>query len=537
MSHSWNYLSSAVVHYYNQLTSCPSLRYFTEPIGKLFRFGSIVFEHYSLEKSIQNMVSSMIGHVDSLTTPLIRLLSVIYYGEDWITYKFLFNEAAGMLYYEQTLPIEWSSFKEGPTILKLLMPSAGQADSEQVGDDFDFVDFQHDILDMINTFNSAIVTRNVVPPFNAHAMITSKGIVRTFDGKLYNFRSQCSHLLISDFLHNRFSVVGHFDGNGWKHLTLVSKTRTIDIHRDMKVTINNRLVGLPQALESTLIQRIGDQVVLEQRDGLIIKCNMIYAQCSITISGWYFGKTGGLLGVYDNEPANDWMMPSREIASNVEDFVASWQVGDDDEDISIGGGSSSSCAVSSASNEIPNNPSDRKDCKYLFSSEHSALMPCFTSVDPAPFVDICNHNLGLLSNQPSKQAGLCDSAAAYIETCSVQGVELWMPTDCVTCKGGESNSLLNGGESLSYQNTAPRSADVVFLVEQQECLSRAHLSDLPHLIDLALKENQLEDNKFALIGFGGPERYTDPQVFTAGAADIFDDQEHVTASMARYFGP
>ena len=86
---------------------------------------------------------------------------------------------------------------------------------------------------------------------------------------------------------------------------------------------------------------------------------------------------------------------------------------------------------------------------------------------------------------------------------------------------------------MSYQNTAPWSADVVFIVEQHECVAEAHLKDLPSLLNQALEEKSLMDNKYALIGFGGPDRYLEPQVFTAGATDIFDDHEHVVTSMSR----
>ena len=60
---------------------------------------------------------------------------------------------------------------------------------------------------------------------------------------------------------------------------------------------------------------------------------------------------------------------------------------------------------------------------------------------------------------------------------------------------------------MSYQNTAPWSTDVVFIVEQHECVAEAHLKDLPSLLNQALEEKSLMDNKYALIGFGGPDRY------------------------------
>ena len=42
--------------------------------------------------------------------------------------------------------------------------------------------------------------------------------------------------------------------------------------------------------------------------------------------GWYFGKSGGLLGVYDNEPSNDWMTPDRNISDDLQEFADSWLV-------------------------------------------------------------------------------------------------------------------------------------------------------------------------------------------------------------------
>ena len=48
-----------------------------------------------------------------------------------------------------------------------------------------------------------------------------------------------------------------------------------------------------------------------ESSGVRVQCNRVHGVCSITLSGWHFGRTGGLLGVYDNEPFNDWMKPDR----------------------------------------------------------------------------------------------------------------------------------------------------------------------------------------------------------------------------------
>ena len=56
-----------------------------------------------------------------------------------------------------------------------------------------------------------------------------------------------------------------------------------------------------------------------------------------------------------------------------------------------------------------------------------------------------------------------------------------------------------------YQNDAPRTADVVFIVEQKECLNLYKLEDLPKLVDRSLEERGLSNNKFAVVGFGGED--------------------------------
>lgn len=41
----------------------------------------------------------------------------------------------------------------------------------------------------------------------------------------------------------------------------------------------------------------------------------------------YYGKTGGLLGTYDNEPGTDFTTSTNERTSNINTFTNSWAVG------------------------------------------------------------------------------------------------------------------------------------------------------------------------------------------------------------------
>ena len=44
-------------------------------------------------------------------------------------------------------------------------------------------------------------------------------------------------------------------------------------------------------------------------------------------AGWYYGKTAGLLGTYDNEPSNDFTTIDRGLAEKPEQLADGWTVG------------------------------------------------------------------------------------------------------------------------------------------------------------------------------------------------------------------
>lgn len=48
---------------------------------------------------------------------------------------------------------------------------------------------------------------------------------------------------------------------------------------------------------------------------------------TVKINGLYFGRTGGLLGIYDYEPANDFTTSFGKINNQVGRFVNTWNVG------------------------------------------------------------------------------------------------------------------------------------------------------------------------------------------------------------------
>ena len=64
----------------------------------------------------------------------------------------------------------------------------------------------------------------------------------------------------------------------------------------IKVTVDRRSEELPLTFNNTFIKREGTYITIEHKEGLRVSCNVAHRICSVTVSGWYFGKTGGLLG-------------------------------------------------------------------------------------------------------------------------------------------------------------------------------------------------------------------------------------------------
>jgi hypothetical protein len=357
-------------------------------------------------------------------------------------------------------------------------------------------------------------------------MISGDSHLMTFDNKFYDFSGSqgCSYLLTSDFLHNRFSVVANYAEDLKRtSLTVITDNKRVDIDtksaddgETIKVTIDRRVVELPQTFMHTHIKREGSSLILENSEGLRVVCNSAFDVCSVTVSGWYFGKTGGLFGVYDYEPSNDWMTPERRIVDNLHEFASSWQLD-----------KSKRCPIK---HQTPDTSlvtdSDRHKCGDILGGETSSLMPCYTTVDVAPFQRMCIADAAKQSG-----TGFCSAAAAYIEQCKLSGVELWMPAECVRCESTTSATTLRSGESKSYQNNAPMSADVVFVIEQASCLQSYSIPDLPAILDRELTQRGLTENRFAIVGFGGPEDLLRPHVFTAGSK-IFSDSIKATASLS-----
>ena len=197
---------------------------------------------------------------------------------------------------------------------------------------FDYSPFYYDVMDTGASL-PAMNVRAVLPPFGSHATVAGTQHFITFDQRHYEFAGECSYLLASDFLHDSFSVVANYEGNNGrvtrKSLTILSNGRQIEVDADFRVTVDNKKIEMPLVYEQTSIMRDGQRIIITNDNGYSVDCNLLFNVCTVQVSGWNFGKTGGLFGIYNNEPSDDFTTPNRtrKTDDQIAEFANSWKVG------------------------------------------------------------------------------------------------------------------------------------------------------------------------------------------------------------------
>ncbi|XP_063861663.1 vitellogenin-like [Scylla paramamosain] len=230
---------------------------------------------------------------------------------------------------------------------------------------------------------------------NRSALVVGDTEIFTFDGVLLRMpRSSCKVLLAS--VPDVVSVyMSHPQPSGAPEVTLQAGSTKAIIKPNMEVDVNGRQVHGRQTVGDVVIEvnphyvtlvspMLGVQLMKEER---VVMVNA---------STWVFNHTRGLLGLYDNERANDRMMSNGRNASSLHDLVNSWQ-------------ENPSCSTPSITPIDPTHVPVKESvlCDFLFFQ----MKPCMPVVSPKPFIQSC-----LIQSRPF------EVAHSYQSFCRTQGV-------------------------------------------------------------------------------------------------------------------
>merc|ERR1712168_1406274 len=334
----------------------------------------------------------------------------------------------------------------------------------------------------------------------------------TFDGSYMEFAGDCSYVLARDFAKGKFTVIANYRrtraGPKRQSITVMAGPNTVEVFNTFKTVVDRDIVELPLQLEGATIKRAGaDQVTIESNKGMTVSCHMKTEICPVAISGWSFGKTGGLLGTYDYEPITDMTNPMGKRLEDVERFANTWEV-----------------AKTKAS------PSYRV-CADLFLEDSSAMRPALRVVDATPFMNMCLNDVFEWQNHPQAEMMMrkkaCTSVAAYMAEAKIRGIPLKAPLDCMSCMSVEGHEMPVG---VTEKVTRPiEGVDTIVVVEENSCNKnkRKDLLGLISTLQKAYKKYGLKDNLFGLAAFGGPGVHKLPHFHTIEGELMNTDRKFV----------
>jgi len=259
-----------------------------------------------------------------------------------------------------------------------------------------------------------------------------------------------------------------------------------------------------------MVSREGNAVHVRRSDGdLDVACDFMSELCTIDISPYYFGATAGLAGIYNNEPNDDFTGKSHEKFTDVSEFASSWEV------------SAVSC---SSRNTNQNCENVHASCQALFEDKSSPFRPCFAMIDPAPYMQMCADSMC----NTNDESMTCAASAAYQHRCGLVGAILETQPSCIVCSD-ISGTTFNSTET---RETSLSGADVVFVVEEGECLAASNAKSFKRVFKKLASELQGKklDATFQFVGFGGVQ--DKPHSYTVGQ-DLMISKKHLQKTLKR----
>ncbi|XP_052255844.1 uncharacterized protein LOC127861416 isoform X2 [Dreissena polymorpha] len=177
----------------------------------------------------------------------------------------------------------------------------------------------------IPTMPTISIPNKWLPPYEAMAKIVGNRIT-TFDGFEYDLTRSCSFMLAKDYADGNFTVVLH-NKEGTKTLAILADGRSIELFSSGQVKVDNKPVTTPAIFKNITITSLEGRVTIDVAGHIKVDYIKDMDYYTIVMNGFYFGKTNGLLGSYDNEPNNDMMTSFGKPINDVDRFARTWDVG------------------------------------------------------------------------------------------------------------------------------------------------------------------------------------------------------------------
>ncbi|CAH1158795.1 unnamed protein product [Phyllotreta striolata] len=492
-----------------QIGEIPSVKFLINKWREAFDRFKYYYDYFDVETKIHKLFQIIYDKISDMSLTALEIEN----RQREAKTKFYFEPDDGIMLLEQKLPMPWHAFNETPKFKEI----------PEIKKIFDLQSFFEEtelsFWNLYYDYKPWLNPSEILPPFKGHAMIVGSKFYATFDRKFYQFRGKCTYLLAQDFVDRNFTILASYDQTGTTNeLLLIVKKEIvrIDFFNDRVLAGDSKVERLPMQIGETYLYKDSGLFKAESQLGFILECNMKFHTCMFEMSGWYYGKTAGLWGTYNNEPTDDFLSSNKTRVSErgIKEFGDSWAL-----DKKCKNGEAEKYKTLNRS-EVP------KDiwlmCADFFSNTVSQLSTCFPRVPKESFLDMC------LNSKTQEEA--CMSAVSYINLCSYANTPLRIPDTCVKC------NLLNGseyreGDFIRLQGShVPQTADIVFIVEAKDCnkdLRKSRSFDsVVESLEKALEEQNIKNNRYAVVMFGGFGVYDEPRSIVING-QTFTDAKNV----------
>jgi hypothetical protein len=436
----------------------------------------------------------------------------------------IFDKATGILEFDIEIPIALKELAQLPKIDDLLS-RLDVARREIIANlpkvNWTFMDYYYYWMPKSNN------VLDLLPPFTATGLVAGNQHFFTFDGSFYEFAGDCSYVLARDFVEGRFTVIANYRrtraGPKRNSLTVMAGAKTIEIFNSFKTVVDKDVTELPIELPEAVVKRVGvDQIAIESKKGMTVSCHMKTEICTVAIRGWYFSKTGGLLGTYDYEPTTDLTNPMGKRLEDVEKFANTWEVAKTCSD---------KTNHAKAFHKVANIKSTvaYATCADLFLNDASPLRPAFRNVDVTPFMNVCVNDVFEFQTAPrdAMMKKTCTAVAAYMEETRLRGIMLKAPAHCMSCEKTTGQDMRVG--ETEKINRVIDGVDTVVVFEENICNKnrRKDLLGLVSSVQKAYKAEGLKMNLFGLAAFGGAGVHNAPHFHTIDGELMNTDRKFV----------
>lgn len=274
---------------------------------------------------------------------------------------------------------------------------------------------------------------------------------------------------------------------------------------DSPSTLTN--LKLPIELENgtTYVYQAENVITVERKQNqLQLECNLKFDLCTLELSGWYHGKTAGILGTMNNEPMDDTI---ESIYKNITYGVEhrGTKPKDEDEEVAL-------------------------FCEDLFINRSSEFASCYDVIGSQEYYRMCE----LSKSKPEA----CTVALSYIQICMFHDTYLRIPDACTSCNMVNGSEMAEGQFKRLEGENVPMSTDVVFIVEGKECnrgiARNRSMEQLVTQLSKEFKDQGLANSRWSLVVFGADGVFDHPrsvvfdgQIFTKNAVRFIDYFDHV----------